>query len=77
MHECLPFQGQRGQSRREDGLPLLELAYRSLKSKRRHALTPAFTQHAVVHYSTNLSAPTAESSRRHRGRAPKRPDAVQ
>lgn len=30
----------------------------------RHVLTPAFAQHAAVHYSTGLSAPTAESSRR-------------
>lgn len=77
MHERLPFQEQREQRRREDGLPLLSQAYRSLKSKRRHVLTPALTQHATVHYSTNLSAPTAESSWQHRRRESKRPDALQ
>lgn len=46
------------------------------RAKRRHVLTPAFTQHAAVHYSTNLSAPTAESSRQHRRGVPKRPRCV-
>lgn len=73
MHKHLPAQEQQGQRRKEggDGLSLLKLAYRSLKSKRRHVLTPAFAQHATVHYSTNLSAPSAESSSWHRRRVPK------
>ena len=41
------------------------------RAKRRHVLKPACTQHAALHYSSNLSAPTAESSRWHRRRARK------
>lgn len=47
------------------------------KKKKRHVLTPAFTQHVAVHYSTNLSAPTAESLWQQRGRTPNSPGAIQ
>lgn len=38
--------------------------------------TPAIAQHAAVHYSASLSAPTAALSRLQRREAPKRPSAV-
>lgn len=73
MHERLPFRNSR--TRGGGGVTAPNVAG-ILKSKRRHVRAHAFTQHATVHYSTNLSTPTAESWWRRRRRAPECHDAV-